>query len=110
MAWQRRGFEPHWLHSGGAGRGGEQVGAHQFRNHFGWYMERAAAGEEILGTAAASRACACPGACPAADRRLEARGGATPDRRQPTATAASASFRSKKTSHFTNTPSRIVKS
>jgi prevent-host-death family protein len=28
----------------------EQVGAHQFRNHFGWYMERAAAGEEFLVT------------------------------------------------------------
>jgi prevent-host-death family protein len=27
-----------------------EVGAHQFRNHFGWYMERAAAGEEILVT------------------------------------------------------------
>ena len=27
-----------------------QVGAHQFRNHFGWYMERAVAGEEILVT------------------------------------------------------------
>jgi len=26
------------------------VGAHQFRNHFGWYMQRAAAGEEILVT------------------------------------------------------------
>ncbi len=24
------------------------VGAHEFRNHFGWYMERAVAGEEIL--------------------------------------------------------------
>jgi prevent-host-death family protein len=24
------------------------VGAHQFRNHFGWYMERACVGEEIL--------------------------------------------------------------
>jgi prevent-host-death family protein len=24
------------------------VGAHEFRNHFGWYMQRAAAGEEIL--------------------------------------------------------------
>jgi len=24
------------------------VGAHQFRNHFGYYMERAAAGAEIL--------------------------------------------------------------
>ena len=26
------------------------VGAHEFRNHFGWYMERAAAGEEIAVT------------------------------------------------------------
>jgi hypothetical protein len=26
------------------------VGANQFRNHFGWYMERAAAGEEIAVT------------------------------------------------------------
>lgn len=26
----------------------EEVGAHQFRNHFGYYMERAAAGTEIL--------------------------------------------------------------
>jgi prevent-host-death family protein len=25
-----------------------EVGAHEFRNHFGWYMERAHAGEEIL--------------------------------------------------------------
>jgi prevent-host-death family protein len=25
-----------------------KVGAHEFRNHFGYYMERAAAGEEIL--------------------------------------------------------------
>jgi prevent-host-death family protein len=24
-----------------------EVGAHEFRNRFGWYMERAAAGEEI---------------------------------------------------------------
>ncbi len=24
------------------------VGAHEFRNRFGWYMERAAAGEEFL--------------------------------------------------------------
>jgi prevent-host-death family protein len=24
------------------------VGAHEFRNHFGYYMERAAAGQEIL--------------------------------------------------------------
>jgi prevent-host-death family protein len=27
-----------------------EVGAHEFRNHFGWYMQRAAAGEEILVT------------------------------------------------------------
>jgi prevent-host-death family protein len=26
------------------------VGAHEFRNRFGWYMQRAAAGEEILVT------------------------------------------------------------
>jgi len=26
----------------------EEVGAHEFRNHFGYYMERAAAGAEIL--------------------------------------------------------------
>ncbi|TML79275.1 MAG: type II toxin-antitoxin system prevent-host-death family antitoxin [Actinobacteria bacterium] len=26
------------------------VGAHEFRNRFGWYMERAAAGEEIVVT------------------------------------------------------------
>jgi prevent-host-death family protein len=26
------------------------VGAHKFRNHFGWYMERAAAGERFLVT------------------------------------------------------------
>ena len=25
----------------------ERVGAHEFRNRFGWYMERAAAGEQI---------------------------------------------------------------
>jgi prevent-host-death family protein len=24
------------------------IGAHEFRNRFGWYMERAAAGEPIL--------------------------------------------------------------
>jgi prevent-host-death family protein len=28
----------------------EQVGAHKFRNHFGWYMERTVAGEEFLVT------------------------------------------------------------
>jgi prevent-host-death family protein len=26
----------------------EEVGAHQFRNHFGYYLERAAAGGEVL--------------------------------------------------------------
>ncbi|MGH2961351.1 MAG: type II toxin-antitoxin system Phd/YefM family antitoxin [Solirubrobacterales bacterium] len=26
----------------------QTVGAHEFREHFGYYMERAAAGEEIL--------------------------------------------------------------
>jgi len=26
---------------------GTVVGAHEFRNRFGWYMERAAAGEEM---------------------------------------------------------------
>ena len=30
--------------------GSTSVGAHKFRNHFGWYMERAAAGEEIAVT------------------------------------------------------------
>jgi prevent-host-death family protein len=30
------------------GRGDITVGAHLFRNHFGYWMERAAAGEEIL--------------------------------------------------------------
>jgi prevent-host-death family protein len=25
-----------------------EVGAHEYRNHFGWYMERAAAGESFL--------------------------------------------------------------
>jgi prevent-host-death family protein len=30
--------------------GSTTVGAHEFRNHFGWYMERAAAGEEIAVT------------------------------------------------------------
>jgi prevent-host-death family protein len=24
------------------------LGAHEFRNHFGWYMERAAAGETFM--------------------------------------------------------------
>lgn len=30
--------------------GSTTVGAHEFRNHFGWYMERAAAGEQIAVT------------------------------------------------------------
>ena len=30
--------------------GAQQVGAHQFRNHFGWYMERTVAGEEFIVT------------------------------------------------------------
>jgi prevent-host-death family protein len=30
--------------------GSTTVGAHEFRNHFGWFMERAAAGEEIAVT------------------------------------------------------------
>ena len=28
--------------------GGCSVGAHEFRNHFGWYMERAAGGDHVL--------------------------------------------------------------
>jgi prevent-host-death family protein len=46
--WQRegRGFESHQLHSLAPSE--HEVGAHQFRNHFGYWMERAAAGEEIL--------------------------------------------------------------
>jgi prevent-host-death family protein len=43
-----RGFESRQLHSSSGDPGSEAVGAHEFRNHFGWYMERAAAGEEIL--------------------------------------------------------------
>jgi prevent-host-death family protein len=31
-----------------ASDGVPEVGSHEFRNHFGWYMQRAAAGEEIL--------------------------------------------------------------
>jgi prevent-host-death family protein len=50
--WHRggRGFESHQLHSPPAKNGVEQVGAHEFRNHFGWYMERTVAGEEFLVT------------------------------------------------------------
>jgi prevent-host-death family protein len=48
--WQRRGrgFESHQLHS--PARADHTVGAHEFRNHFGWYMELAAAGSEIAVT------------------------------------------------------------
>ena len=46
-----RGFESHQLHSHPAESSGvEQVGAHKFRNHFGWYMERTVAGEQFLVT------------------------------------------------------------
>ena len=44
-----RGFESHQLHSS-IQAGAQVVGAHDFRNRFGWYMERAAAGEEFLVT------------------------------------------------------------
>ncbi len=42
-----RGFESHQLHSPDP-PSHHQVGAHEFRNHFGYWMERAAAGDEIL--------------------------------------------------------------
>jgi prevent-host-death family protein len=41
-----RGFESHQLHSSEEAPETE-VGAHDFRNHFGWYMERASAGESF---------------------------------------------------------------
>jgi prevent-host-death family protein len=44
-----RGFESHQLHSP-IQPDGRVVGAHDFRNRFGWYMERAAAGEEFFVT------------------------------------------------------------
>jgi prevent-host-death family protein len=44
-----RGFESHQLHSS-TQPGEHVVGAHDFRNRFGWYMERAAAGEEFFVT------------------------------------------------------------
>jgi prevent-host-death family protein len=49
LRWQRRGrgFESHQLHSPDPPTEHE-VGAHQFRNHFGYWMERAAAGAEIV--------------------------------------------------------------
>lgn len=42
----------HGMHevAGSSPAGSTTVGAHEFRNHFGWYMERAAAGEEIAVT------------------------------------------------------------
>ncbi len=43
---QGRGFESHQLHSP-EGAGDTPVGAHEFRERFGWYMERAAAGESF---------------------------------------------------------------
>jgi len=48
-AWhaEGHGFESRQLHSSDA-PSEHQVGAHQFREKFGYWMERAAAGEEIL--------------------------------------------------------------
>ena len=47
--WQRegRGFESHQLHSS-VSAAERLVGAHEFREKFGYWMERAASGEEIL--------------------------------------------------------------
>jgi prevent-host-death family protein len=45
---QGRGFESHQLHASDGSP--KTVGAHEFRNLFGWYAERAAAGEEFLVT------------------------------------------------------------
>jgi prevent-host-death family protein len=42
-----RGFESPQLHSQPRNSGAVVVGANEFRNRFGWYMERAAAGEEF---------------------------------------------------------------
>ncbi len=48
-AWhaEGRGFESHQLHSRDGRTGVATVGANEFRNHFGWYMQRAAAGESF---------------------------------------------------------------
>jgi hypothetical protein len=47
-----RGFESHQLHSLDTDSvtpdKAVDVGAHEFRNHFGWYMQRATAGETFL--------------------------------------------------------------
>jgi hypothetical protein len=55
LRWQRRGrgFESHQLHSSSDGVQ-SRVGAHGFRNLFGWYAECAPACEELLIIAAAS--------------------------------------------------------
>lgn len=45
---QGRGFESHQLHSPDDRAQLVTVGAHEYRNRFGWYMERAAAGETFL--------------------------------------------------------------
>ena len=42
-----RGFESPQLHSQSHRAKAVVVGANEFRNRFGWYMERAAAGEEF---------------------------------------------------------------
>jgi prevent-host-death family protein len=49
-AWhaEGRGFESHQLHSPDDCADSVTVGAHEFRNHFGWYMQRATAGESVL--------------------------------------------------------------
>lgn len=51
LPWHGRGrrFESDQLHSSVA-TDVELVGAHQFRNHFGWYMERALAGDRFVVT------------------------------------------------------------
>ena len=50
FGWQPKGqgFESPQLHSLDSRAPHHEVGAHEFRNHFGYFMERAAAGEEIL--------------------------------------------------------------
>ena len=40
---------------------GATVGAHEFRNHFGWYMERASAGESFQVTRNPARRSPCIG-------------------------------------------------
>jgi prevent-host-death family protein len=50
FGWQPkgRGFESHQLHSRNERAEFVTVGAHEFREHFGWYMERASGGESFL--------------------------------------------------------------